>query len=50
MNNEEILSEYLKSDEDKRMSMFLYYRELRDDFAGIDERGQIAAANRQGPA
>jgi len=37
MKSVQILAEYLKGDEDKRMSMLLYYRELRNEFSAIDD-------------
>jgi hypothetical protein len=45
MNTAKILSEYFEGDADTRMSIFLYYRELRDLFAKIDERGELLAAD-----
>jgi hypothetical protein len=46
MNSDQILSEYLNGDEDRRMSLFLYYRELRDDFTAIDGQEQGFADER----
>ena len=38
MEHEPVVDEYRVSDVDKRLSMFLYYRELREEFAHIEER------------
>ena len=37
MNIEQILDEYRKSDESKRLSLFLANRELRDQFNRIEQ-------------
>ncbi len=37
MEIEKILDDYRNGDEDKRLSLFLTYRELRDDFTRIDQ-------------
>ena len=37
MNTDQVLDEYRKGNADKRMSLFLYHRELRDEFACIEE-------------
>lgn len=36
MNREEVLEVYRKSDENKRLSLFLGYRELREEFTAIE--------------
>ncbi len=37
MDIDMILDEYRMSDPDKRMSLFLYHRELRDEFTCIEQ-------------
>lgn len=37
MEIEKILDDYRNGDEDKRLSLFLAYRDLRDDFTRIDQ-------------
>jgi hypothetical protein len=37
MNIEQVLDEYRNADDNKRMSLFLAYRELRDSFSRIEE-------------
>jgi len=37
MNIEQVLDEYRKGDESKRLSLFLAYRELRDNFSSIEQ-------------
>ncbi len=37
MNRDEILEAYRKGDDNKRLSLFLGYRELREDFSLIDD-------------
>ncbi len=36
MDIERVLNDYRNGNEDKRLSLFLYYRELRDEFSRID--------------
>jgi hypothetical protein len=40
MNNDQVLDEYRQGDADKRMSLFLYYRELRDAFTSIEQENE----------
>jgi hypothetical protein len=52
MKNDQVLEEYQKGDSDKRLSLFLYYRELRDEFSRIeldDSSDLFAAAATSGP-
>jgi hypothetical protein len=46
MQIDQVLEEYRQGDADKRLSLFLYYRELRDEFACIeqDEPADLSAA------
>ena len=37
MNIEQVLDEYRKGDESKRLSLFLANRELRDHFSSIEQ-------------
>jgi hypothetical protein len=37
MNIEKVLEEYREGDDGKRLSLFLAYRELRDQFSGIEQ-------------
>lgn len=37
MDIEKVLDEYRNGDEGKRLSLFLAYRDLRDDFSRIEE-------------
>ncbi len=37
MNREEVLDAYRKSDDSKRLSLFLAYRDLREDFSRIEQ-------------
>jgi len=37
MNIEQVLDEYRKGDESRRLSLFLAYRELRDHFNSIEQ-------------
>lgn len=37
MKVDQVIDEYRKGNADKQMSMFLYYRELRDEFACIEQ-------------
>lgn len=37
MNIEQVLDEYRKGDESKRLSLFLAYRDLRDSFNSIEQ-------------
>jgi hypothetical protein len=37
MDIDRVLDEYRQGDADKRMSLFLYHRELRDAFSGIEQ-------------
>ncbi len=37
METDQVLDEYRKGDADKRMSLFLYHRELRDAFDRIEQ-------------
>ena len=37
MNREEVLEVYRKGDENRRLSLFLGYRDLREDFSRIDD-------------
>ncbi len=37
MNGDEILQVYRNGDDNKRLSLFLGYRELREDFSRIDD-------------
>ncbi len=37
MNIENVLDEYRKGDDSKRLSLFLAYRELRDHFSSIEQ-------------
>jgi hypothetical protein len=41
MEIEQVLNEYLTGDEDKRLCLFLTYRELRDEFSCIDQDGVV---------
>jgi hypothetical protein len=52
MKHGQVLDEYQKGDSDKRLSLFLYYRELRDEFSCIeldDSSDLFAAAATSGP-
>ena len=40
MNREEVLELYRKGDENKRLSLFLGYRDLRDDFSLIEQESE----------
>src|SRR5512139_607758 len=40
MNREKLLEVYRKADDNGRLSLFLGYRELRDDFALIDQESE----------
>jgi len=37
MESDQVLDEYRNGDADKRMSLFLYYRDLRDEFNRIEQ-------------
>jgi len=37
MNIEKVLEEYRNGDDGKRLSLFLAYRELRDQFSSIEQ-------------
>ncbi len=37
MNREEVLDVYRKGDESKRLSLFLAYRDLREEFSRIEQ-------------
>ena len=37
MNTEKVLEEYRDGDDSKRLSLFLAYRELRDQFSSIEQ-------------
>lgn len=37
MHIEQILEEYRRGDDSKRLSLFLAHRDLRDDFSRIDQ-------------
>ena len=37
MDRDRILDEYRNGDQDKRMSLFLYYRELREEFNDVEQ-------------
>ncbi len=37
MNMEKVLEEYRDGDDSKRLSLFLAYRELRDQFSSIEQ-------------
>ena len=37
MKIDQVLDEYRQGDPDKRLSLFLYHRELRDEFSCIEE-------------
>ncbi len=41
MDVNRILDAYREGDEDKRLSLFLGYRELRDEFSRIEQERQI---------
>ncbi len=41
MDINRILEAYRHGDEDKRLSLFLGYRELRDEFSRIEQERQI---------
>jgi len=36
MNKKQVLQDYRDGDAEKRLSLFLYYRELRNEFSCID--------------
>ncbi len=40
MNREEVLEIYRKADENKRLALFLGYRDLRDDFSLIEQESE----------
>jgi len=40
MNIDQVLDEYRQGDADKRMSLFLYYRELRNAFTSIEQENE----------
>jgi len=48
MKIDEVLDEYRQGDAEQRMSMFLYHRELRDEFACIeqDDPADLSMADR----
>ncbi len=37
MNMEKVLEQYREGDDSKRLSLFLAYRELRDQFSSIEQ-------------
>jgi hypothetical protein len=37
MEIEEVLHDYRSGDEDKRLNLFLFYRDLRDEFSRIEQ-------------
>jgi len=41
MQIDQVFDEYWKGDADKRMSLFLYHRELRDEFTRIDQESPV---------
>ncbi len=41
MNTEQVLDAYRDGDEDKRLSLFLGYRELRDEFSRIEQEQEV---------
>jgi hypothetical protein len=41
MNIDEVLDEYRKGDADKRIGLFLYYRELRDAFERVEQNDPL---------
>jgi hypothetical protein len=41
MQIDQVFDEYWKGDADKRMSLFLYHRELRDEFTRIDHESPV---------
>jgi len=38
MEHEQVVDEYQNSDADKRLVLFLYYRDLREEFVLTEER------------
>jgi hypothetical protein len=42
MDIEQVLHDYRNGDEEKRLSLFLFYREFRDEFSWIDEQERPA--------
>ena len=44
MKIDQVLEEYRQGDPDKRLSLFLYYRDLRDEFSCIDQDDSPARA------
>ncbi len=50
MDIEQVLDAYRNGDEDKRLSLFLGYRELRDEFSRIEQDIEAAHSfTRRGP-
>ncbi len=46
MDIEKVLNDYRSGDEDKRLSLFLFYRDLRDEFSSIDRDGEGAQVSK----
>lgn len=48
MKIDQVLEEYRQGDADKRMSLFLYYRDLREEFTRIerDDPADLSATDR----
>jgi hypothetical protein len=46
MDIDRILKDYRTGDEEKRLNLFLSYRDLRDEFSSIDEETERAAFSR----
>jgi hypothetical protein len=41
MNKEQVLRDYRNGDAEKRLNFFLYYRDLRNEFSGIDGEREL---------
>ncbi len=41
MDTEQVLDAYRNGDEDKRLSLFLGYRDLRNEFTRIDQEPEV---------
>ncbi len=48
MDIDRILRDYRNGDEDRRLSLFLSYRDLRDEFSRIEQEREVIQLPEQG--
>jgi hypothetical protein len=46
MNKKQVLQDYRNGDAEKRLSLFLYYRDLRNEFSCIDGENKLERSQR----